>query len=72
MTPAEQIAEHLRDCAKAQAAIVVDGSADLIIAELLIAGWRWASRPPERIGGKRIRYLEPPEPIRQENPGAST
>jgi hypothetical protein len=62
MTPAETVAEHLKQCAHARAAIVVDGNADAIIARMLAAGWTWSERHTELIGGKRIRYLSPPAP----------
>ena len=56
---AEDLAEHLTECAKADAAIVVDGSADDIVAELVSAGWTLHDRT-ELVAGKRIRYLQPP------------
>lgn len=50
--------EHIQG---AQAAIVVDGSADELIAQLLAAGWTWADRPSVHCAGKRVRYLHLPE-----------
>jgi hypothetical protein len=54
------LVEHLRDCRKADAALVVDGNADDVIANLLAAGWTWSTRQTDYIGTKRIRYLTPP------------
>ena len=54
------IAHHLKECVKAQAAIVVDGNADEVISRLLAAGWTWHERETEYIGSKRLRYLVPP------------
>lgn len=53
------MAEHLRDCTPARAAIVVDGSADEIIAGLAAAGWTLAERT-DYVAGKRIRFVTPP------------
>lgn len=64
--PAEIVAGHLTQCTDAQAAIVVDGNADDIIARLLADGWTWSERPAEYGFGKRIRYLCPPERLRDE------
>ena len=41
------------------AALVVDGSADEIIAKLISEGWTLTERE-DHIGGKRIRYVQPP------------
>jgi len=59
--PVQDVVDHLRKCARVDAAIVVDGNADPVIAELLAAGWTWEGRPAEQVGGKRIRYLTPPK-----------
>ncbi len=60
--PAEVVAEHLSNCTPAQAAIVVDGNADNIIASLTAAGWKLSDRV-EYIGGKRIRYVTVPSGV---------
>jgi len=52
------IAEHVADT---DAAIVVDGSADVIIARLLTEGWTFDERPSVTCMGKRVRYLRPPK-----------
>lgn len=54
------MAEHLKECAQVDAAIVVDGNADPVIATLLADGWTWDERPTERLLGKRVRYLKAP------------
>jgi hypothetical protein len=51
------ISEHLKD---AQAVLVVDGSANEVIAQLLATGWIWADRPTVHCTGKRVRYLQAP------------
>ena len=58
-TPAEQFAQHLRDDG-AQAAIVVDGSADDVVAELVAAGWTLEERV-DLVAGKRIRFMRMPD-----------
>jgi hypothetical protein len=56
---ADVIAEHLAQCTGASAAVVVDGNADAIIADLLAAGWTLDERT-DCISGKRIRFVRPP------------
>jgi hypothetical protein len=56
---AEVLADHLAHCTQADAAIVVDGSADELLAEMLAAGWTWDGTA-EYMLGKRVRYLTPP------------
>lgn len=63
-TPAAMLADHLAACHEADALLVVDGSADEIIARLVAAGWTLSDEPPEITGGKRIRMMTPPRPIR--------
>lgn len=58
--PAEIVAEHMAECTDAQAAIVVDGNADSVIANLLADGWTLKERV-DLIAGKRIRFVSPPE-----------
>jgi hypothetical protein len=55
----DHIIKHLHE-ADAQAVIVVDGSADGMLAELLAAGWTWAQEPAVLCSGKRIRHLRLP------------
>lgn len=50
-------AEHMQG---ADAAIVVDGSADELIARLLAEGWTWDERPSVTCAGKRVHYLRAP------------
>jgi hypothetical protein len=57
--PVNELVEHLRDCLKADAAIVKDGSADDVVAELLAAGWTLDSEVTY-MAGKRIRMMHPP------------
>lgn len=56
-SPAEVLAGHVKQQG-ADAAIVVDGSADKIIEDMLAAGWTYLRT--ELMAGKRIRYLQPP------------
>lgn len=65
MTPADVVAEHLAECTDAKAAIVVDGSADDVVAELVRAGWVLAERV-DHVAGKRIRFLERPAEVRHD------
>lgn len=58
-TPAGVVAEHIAECTDAKAAIVVDGSADEVIASLVAAGWGLSERV-EYVAGKRIRYVTVP------------
>jgi hypothetical protein len=60
--PVELLANRLKE--NADAAIVVDGSADPVIEKMLAAGWMWdEEHPTENVAGKRIRYLKaPPRP----------
>jgi hypothetical protein len=57
---ADILAEHMAECTDAKAAIVVDGSADEIVARLLAAGWTMDERV-DHVAGKRIRFLRTPE-----------
>lgn len=59
---AKEVAEHLRDCAQVDAAVVMQsGSADDVIEQLLSEGWTWdQTRQTEVVAGKRIRYLRSP------------
>jgi len=56
---ADLFAEHVRDRTPADAAIVFDGNADQIVADLTEAGWTLSDRT-DLVGGKRIRFLSPP------------
>jgi hypothetical protein len=58
-SPASQLADHLAECRKADALVVVDGNADQIIADMIAAGWTLAEGA-EVVGGKRIRMMTPP------------
>lgn len=55
----EVITSHLVQCTQARAALVVDGSADGIIARLTAAGWTLEERT-DLVAGKRIRFLRAP------------
>ena len=55
----DAIVEHLAECTDAKAAIVVDGSADDVVAELVRAGWVLDERV-DHVSGKRIRFLRHP------------
>lgn len=55
----EVLTEHLVECVKPGAAIVVDGNGDDVIAALLAEGWTWDGNV-EVVAGKRIRNLVPP------------
>lgn len=56
------LVEHMTQCVKPDAALVVDGSADTLIANLLTAGWTWDGNV-EVVAGKRIRNLVPPPEV---------
>lgn len=56
---AEVLVSHLIECTDAKAAIVVDGSADDVIAMMIAAGWMLDSRV-DLVSGKRIRFLVAP------------
>ena len=58
-SPAARLAAHLAECTDAQAALVVDGSADATIAKMIAAGWTLRDGA-EIAEGKRIRFLEAP------------
>jgi hypothetical protein len=58
-SPAGQLVDHLAECRKADALIVVDGSADQEIAAMLAAGWT-LDDGAEVVAGKRIRMMHPP------------
>lgn len=51
--------EHMTVCRGAQAVIVVDGSADQVIAGMLAAGWT-LQEGTDYVAGKRIRFLSLP------------
>lgn len=55
---ADLIIGSLRD-GNADAAIIVNGSADDAIARLLEAGWTLEDKT-KIVAGKRIRYIRPP------------
>ena len=55
---AEELADHLKRCRGVDAAIVQDGNADTLVADLIGAGWRYEGT--EHVEGKRVRYLVPP------------
>lgn len=50
---------HMRDCRKADAATVVDGSADTLVEQMLAEGWTMQPQV-DLIGGKRLRVMVPP------------
>jgi hypothetical protein len=56
---ADLLIEHIVNCTPAKAAVVVDGSADDIVAGMVAAGWTLGGRV-DRVAGKRIRFLTPP------------
>lgn len=58
-TGADVIVEHMAECTDAKAAIVMDGSADEVIARMVAAGWTLGERV-DRVAGKRIRFLSAP------------
>lgn len=60
LSGADVVAEHLVTCTDANAAVVVDGSADDVIAQMTAAGWTLSERI-DQVAGKRIRFLTPPE-----------
>lgn len=51
---AQRLVDHLVECREVDAAVVVDGSAD----ELVAGGWTFEGT--EYVEGKRVRYLVPP------------
>jgi hypothetical protein len=53
------VAQHLANCTDAQAAIVIDGNGDDVVAKMIEAGWTLSERV-DIISGKRIRFLEVP------------
>lgn len=57
-TGAEALAEHLVECREVDAAVVVDGNADELVAKMLAEGWTYGG--VEYVQGKRVRYLAPP------------
>lgn len=59
VTEADAVVEHMAQCTDARAALVVDGSADQVIADLAAAGWTVYERV-DYVAGKRIRFLSPP------------
>lgn len=62
---ADIVAAYLKDCVKADAAIVVDGSANETIARMLAEGWTWDGTA-EVVAGKRIRVLVPPPEVAEQ------
>lgn len=58
MSAADEFVEHLAECRQADAAIVVDGNGDDVVATLLAAGWTYSG--VEHVAGKRVRHLVPP------------
>lgn len=54
----EALVDHLKHCREVDAAIVMDGNADELVAGLLAQGWTYEG--VEYVGGKRVRYLVPP------------
>ncbi len=59
MDEAKDLVEHLIGCTNADAALVVDGNADDIVAELTASGWALSERV-DLVAGKRIRFMVPP------------
>lgn len=55
---ARRLADHLKDCRQVDAAVVVDGNADELVAKMLAEGWTFEGS--EHVEGKRVRYLVPP------------
>jgi hypothetical protein len=56
---ADVMLEHIQECTPAKALVVVDGSADDIVARMQAEGWTLSERV-DRLLGKRIRFLTPP------------
>ena len=54
----QRLADHLVNCRKVDAAVVVNGSADDLVAQMIAAGWTYEGA--EYVEGKRVRYLVPP------------
>lgn len=61
-SPADVITDHLTQCTDAQAALVVEGNADQIVADLIAAGWTLEERVDE-VAGKRIRFMKIPDSL---------
>jgi hypothetical protein len=61
-SPAGQLVDHLAECRKADALIVVDGNGDQVIADMIAAGWT-RDDGAEVVGGKRIRVMHPPRGV---------
>jgi len=57
---ADILLDHITRCTGADALLVVDGSADDTITQLLAAGWT-LDEGSEVVAGKRIRTVHPPE-----------
>lgn len=55
---AGRLADHLKNCMGVDAAIVQDGNADMLVAELIGAGWRYGG--VQYVEGKRVRQMVPP------------
>lgn len=51
---------------RADAAVVVNGSADQMVADLVAAGWS-LDDDVSYAAGKRIRYIHPPEPAPEDD-----
>ena len=56
---AEILADHLANCTKPDAVVVVDGSGDSLVDSLLADGWTLGDT--EYVAGKRIRSMRPPK-----------
>lgn len=57
-TDAEIVVDHMINCLGADAAIVVDGNANSLVADLIAHGWTIEQRV-DVILGKRIRIMHP-------------
>jgi hypothetical protein len=58
---ADILVDHITRCTEADAVVVVDGSADDVIARMTAEGWTLEERV-DHVAGKRIRFLHPPGP----------
>lgn len=65
---AETVVDHFINCTDAKAAVVVDGSVDDDVANLVVVGWM-LSGCVDYVAGKRIRFLVPPLAAAGENEG---
>lgn len=55
---AQRLVDHLVECREVDAAVVVDGNADELVAKMVAEGWTFEGT--EYVEGKRVRYLVPP------------